>query len=98
MRFRIDTKRKGNPSSTNIINKLCCNFIRYDRKGCQRHVVELSQPNPSRGRFGQYTGHVGTLLGNIQRYIRILPVTASLNDELQLMKLHHIKLDRFKSI
>ena len=27
-RFRIDTTRKGNPSSTNIINKLCCHFIR----------------------------------------------------------------------
>ena len=32
-RFRIDTTRKGNPSST-----------------------------PSRGRLGQYTGHVGTVL------------------------------------
>ena len=30
-RFRIDTTRKVNPSSTNIINKLCCHFIRYDR-------------------------------------------------------------------
>ena len=60
--FRIDTTRKGNPSSTNIINKLYCHFIRCDRIRCQQHVVELSQPTPSRGRLGQYTGHVGTVL------------------------------------
>ena len=58
----MDTTRNGNPSSTNIINKLCSHFIRYDRIRCQRHVDELPQPNPSRGRLGQYTGHVGTML------------------------------------
>ena len=61
-RFRIDTTRKGTPSSTKIINKLCCHFIRYDKIRCQRHVVELLQPTPSRGRLGQYTRHVGTML------------------------------------
>ena len=60
--FRIDKTMKGNTSSRNIINKLCCNFIRYDRIRCQRHVVELSQPTPSRGRLGLYTGQVGTVL------------------------------------
>ena len=52
-RFPIDTIRKGNrdPSSTNIINTLCCHFIRCDRIRCQRHMVELSQPTRERNFF-----------------------------------------------
>ena len=37
------------------INKLCCHFVRCDRIRCQRHVVEPSQPTPSRGRLGFHT-------------------------------------------
>ena len=49
-------------STDSIRRELCCHVISCNIIRCQRHLVTLSEPTPSRGRLGQYTGYIGTVL------------------------------------
>ena len=46
------------PLQTVLISFVVTSFVVTEYGTCQRHVVELSQPTPSRGRLGQYTGYL----------------------------------------